>query len=248
MRKSTLILSLLLVSTLWAQDKYTYFSSSESGRPRKGILLDNGEELLPAQFKYIFYVNSHFFVYNDSLWAWYNNAGKLVVEPQYEDVGYGLADSFLRVKKNGVWGYIDIYGNEKIPFLFEFACNFENGKAYVVLNGKVSYINHSGKVLPNKPDYTYTDYCPEDTDIATELPNGFDNNPNREIVQHINGLYGVTDSSGIEIIPPVYNRIGIYWNGVIEVEKNGKYGAYKDDGSLICEPKYDELGLFDHLR
>lgn len=247
MRIIFLTLTILLTYFLWAQEKYTYFTSKESNIFRRGVLLDNGKELIEAKYKYIFHTAGHFFVYNDSMWGWYDNAGKMVMKPQFTDVGYGMVDSMLRVKKNGLWGYIDINGNEKIAFQYQFACNFDQGKAYVLLDGEAHYIDPSGKLLAEKPKYTFSDYCPEDTEIAEELPDGFDFNPNREKVE-VNGLFGVVDSSSNEIIPAKYDGIGTYYNGVIEVEKNGKFGAYKDNGKLICEPKYHRLGLFNNLE
>ena len=58
-------------------------------------------------------------------------------------------------------------------------------------------------------------------------------------------LYGVkVKNNKTVIIPPEYDKIGLYHNDMIEVQKNGKWGVYTDKGILVVEPKYDEIGIF----
>ena len=228
-----------------AQIQYSNFTKiNEDDLPRRGIVLDNGREIIPASYKYIFHTNDHFFVYNDSNWGWYNHEGLLIMEPSFTDVGYGVIDSMLRVKKEGKWGYIDIYGNVKIPFRYDFACNFEAGLAYVILEGQPGFINPKGEWLTET--FKVKQYCPEDAEAAEEIPNSFDGSSTHFIISR-DSLYGVADSLGKSIIPTVYDEIGYYYNGIIHVKKNGKWGAYKENGTLICEPKYHSLWLFHQL-
>jgi hypothetical protein len=52
--------------------------------------------------------------------------------------------------ENGKWGYIDEKGKET-PAIYDFAYQYENGKAVVVLNDKELLIDKTGKVL-DKPE------------------------------------------------------------------------------------------------
>lgn len=56
-------------------------------------------------------------------------------------------EGLLCVKRNGLFGYLDEDGNEVIPFQYERASTFSNGKAYVKKDGKYFIINRNGKKL-----------------------------------------------------------------------------------------------------
>lgn len=53
------------------------------------------------------------------------------------------------VKKNNKWGYVDTAGIIKIPLVYDKAHGFINGVAWVVKNGKNSYINKNGTCVKN---------------------------------------------------------------------------------------------------
>lgn len=52
------------------------------------------------------------------------------IKPQYEDA-QGFSDGLAAVKKNGKWGYIDTDGKVVIPFRYDQAYPFNEGKAVV---------------------------------------------------------------------------------------------------------------------
>ncbi len=95
------------------------------------------------------------------LWGFIDPAGKMVVQPQFEDVcssGRGVllrcfSDGLIPVKKDGLWGYMNPSGDLAIPCRFTTAHPFRNGAADV-LEGRNSYfIGTDGEeiVTPNRP-------------------------------------------------------------------------------------------------
>lgn len=59
----------------------------------------------------------------------------------------GLAAVEL-ICKWGYMGYIDKTGNEVIPIKYDYAYDFRNGKAAVLLNGKWGTIDKQGNFTP----------------------------------------------------------------------------------------------------
>ncbi len=95
----------------------------------------------------------------------------VVIQPQYEDARQ-FNDGLAAVKKNGKWGYIDTDNKVVIPFQYDMAWNFAEGKAIVmpeisetfehsvydenytqagtetVYYGKLGFIDETGKYTP----------------------------------------------------------------------------------------------------
>lgn len=72
------------------------------------------------------------------------------VAPSFsEGLAWCAADSSLATPpKSGVkYGYLDTNGQVAIPFQFEHAGDFQEGLAYVVKDGKIAYIDKTGKIV-----------------------------------------------------------------------------------------------------
>ena len=68
------------------------------------------------------------------------------------------ADGLINVGKAGKWGFLDKSGKIQIPFQFEFATVFSNGKALVKRNTEWFYIDKAGKRVPEtEVQKTYSD-------------------------------------------------------------------------------------------
>ncbi|MBR6706571.1 MAG: WG repeat-containing protein [Clostridia bacterium] len=86
------------------------------------------------------------------LWGLMDRDGQVLAEPLWDEIGMG-GDGLFPVLKDGLWGYIDASGNEKIPFRFLEAGAFHNGCADVrdARNGW-RIISADGSVLFFKDD------------------------------------------------------------------------------------------------
>ena len=79
-----------------------------------------------------------------------NTKGELVVDIKFFDVAdfsEGLAAVKTGGYKDGKWGYIDKTGRIVIEARFDEAGEFKNGLAVVKLNGIVTLINRTGKII-----------------------------------------------------------------------------------------------------
>ena len=68
------------------------------------------------------------------------------------------SDGLINVGKAGKWGFLDKSGKIQIPFQFDFATAFSNGKALVKKNTEWFYIDKAGKRVPEtEVQKTYSD-------------------------------------------------------------------------------------------
>ena len=56
-------------------------------------------------------------------------------------------EGLILAKRDGKWGYLDKEGRIKIPFCYEFATTFRQGKASIRLNGKDGLIDTMGNTI-----------------------------------------------------------------------------------------------------
>lgn len=72
------------------------------------------------------------------------------IEPAYEELGFvNEENGWIRARKNGKWGWVDKTGQVKIPFRFDAAAPFKNGRARVLQLPYVEtfYINEKGEMI-----------------------------------------------------------------------------------------------------
>ncbi|MCH2045095.1 MAG: WG repeat-containing protein [Saprospiraceae bacterium] len=78
-------------------------------------------------------------------WGFYDASnGNVIIAPKYT-AAYNFRENLAGVKKWDKWGFIDIEGNEIIPFVYDFAGNFRDGVAEVIQHNTIFYINHRGE-------------------------------------------------------------------------------------------------------
>ena len=92
----------------------------------------------------------------------------VVIPCSYDEGGKIVSEGLWNTIKDDFWGYLDMSGNDSIPFDYEFNRPFYKGYAYVgeLVGGKVCFglINHDNKmVVPVKwANILYTDDVAED--------------------------------------------------------------------------------------
>lgn len=75
-------------------------------------------------------------------WFLVNRKGKKISEG-YEDMG-SQSGGFISAKKDGRWGYLNASGKEILPFLYDQAGKFANGKAPVKIKLDYFFIDKNG--------------------------------------------------------------------------------------------------------
>lgn len=131
------------------------------------------------------------------------------VAPQYEDAQL-FCEGLAAVKKDGKWGYIDTDGKVVIPFQYDQAYHFNEGKAVVgTLNGqdtqgrwyiRAGFIDKAGKYTPFQTTDGLAVYYEADTrEVADEFEYVFQSGYIPLPVVLYDGANALFDASGKEV-------------------------------------------------
>ncbi len=79
-------------------------------------------------------------------WAVYDSLGERLTRRPYEWLG-NCSDRRIAARAGGRWGYLDTRGNEVVPFLYDDAFEYDNGRARVIRDGAMLTIDLSGSEI-----------------------------------------------------------------------------------------------------
>lgn len=146
-----------------------------------------------------------------------------------EEYEAGIEDGAFGIKKDGLYGFIDAYGNEFIKPQYENYASFSFGLAGVYKDGKWGFINKQNEVV-----------IPFEYEIQTDRQRLFTKYENKLYVSVMkNGKWGIIDSNNKVIIPFKYDDIG-YANKIICAKKGDKYGFIDLNDNIILPFEYDK--------
>ncbi|MGL4598277.1 MAG: WG repeat-containing protein, partial [Bacteroidia bacterium] len=171
-----------------------------------------------------------------------------------------------------LYGYIDAAGKMMIEPKYDLALPFQNGRAYVCFRDKWGIIDKKGNWVvqpvldwpPSMTDgfernrrrsYMYLDSYPNGKvkepyvdNLHYDVPYGktiemYQFNEGMGVI-YSNGRYGVVDTTGKIIVPPVYNTIRTYKQGVAAVELNERWGFIDKTGKEVIPVSFLSVGNF----
>ncbi len=165
-------------------------------------------------------------VSKDSLWAICDTNGYLLTDYNWEAMGE-ITDELIPAKQNGLWGYISVSGDLKIPYQFQKAENFSGDLARVLTaDNKYAYINRLGEIKLVSPfDYSF------------KLSEGM-------ICGVSDGRYGYCDTDGNIIIAPQFDMGLDFHDGLASVKFGEKWGYITGDGVYKITPTYNYASDF----
>ncbi|MBR1680620.1 WG repeat-containing protein [bacterium] len=145
-----------------------------------------------------------------------------------ENYESGIEDGAFAIKKNGLWGFMDAYGNEFIKPQYENYASFSNGLAGVYKDGKWGFINKQNElIIPYKYEFPENGSC-----FFVEYENKL------YVSVMKNGKWGVIDNNDNLIIPFIYDDLG-YANKIIYAKKDDKYGFIDLKNNVVVPFEYD---------
>ncbi|HYG15969.1 MAG TPA: WG repeat-containing protein [Bacteroidia bacterium] len=132
-------------------------------------------------------------------------------------------------RKGELWGFCDSNKNIIVEPKYDSAFQYspEYKTAGVVLNKKSGYLDSNFQ-------FKRANYCKTVTFpiVDNTIKNG--------------NKYGLMDSSGNEILPPVYDYINFYSNGWFTVVLNGKHGVVDSANKIIIPFIYDFIYHYEN--
>ncbi len=174
--------------------------------------------------------------------------------------------TYQRVYKNGLWGYVNNFGDTIIPFGKYKFLNHMDDKNMILgtsLNGKQGYIDiHENIIIP----FEYSDLGIFSLNLAQAKRNrkyGYINRDNKVIIAFkfsdisyfyrpgiavvkAEGKYGIIDTLGKQILPIVYSDIDYNADNQIAIIESGrKWAFYNALNKTLSAFKYDYIYEFE---
>lgn len=141
----------------------------------------------------------------------------------YQEVGECFQNGIAKVKKDGVWTYINRQGTVIYTMAAGGSVQRAGNLLIVKENGAFKFVDANGTVV-NLGDFDAVD---------DEMFEGM-------VRVRKGALWGAVDRNGSVVVPVEYDEMTRFCNNYSVVKKNGKYGLlYKT--SLVLPAKYDRL-------
>lgn len=179
-------------------------------------------------------------------WGFCTVDKRLVVDYLYDDVK-AFSEGLAAVNKNGKWGYIGETGNEIINCKYDGAFSFKEGVALVISNYGCGLIDKDGSiVIPcrylklyscNNGLVAYKNFTFYQNIL---LQVGLVSNEKYFSWLSDTGVnkFGCMDKKGNKVIPSIYEKIGIFREGLAPVQVDSKFGYIDIKGKIILYPIY----------
>ena len=164
----------------------------------------------------------------DDQWGYINEAGRLVVQPQFSEAG-DFSEGLAPIRLNARWGLINKKGQYVIIPHYDGAGRVSNNLMPVLVDGKWGYISPPHKAA-----------IPPQFDEAGSFAGGF-------ALVKLGGRWGYIDKSGKIAVNPRFASAGDFADGRAPVSETGvddSFGYIDDKGAVVIEPVFDAAGVF----
>jgi hypothetical protein len=167
--------------------------------------------------------------------------------------------ALVQSKTGEMYGYVNEDYHLVIPLEYDFATQFESGRAMVSKNGFVGYINRNNKseiplIYTRVYGYSEQLYCVQhpqkgwgyiDWDGNSVIGFGFRDaksfSEGLGAVENFLGSWGFINKQGVEVITYQYEAAMPFKGGLAPVKKNGKWGFITKSNRYAISPTYDEV-------
>ena len=103
-------------------------------------------------------------------WGFLHQQTQRILIPARYNAAYEFTEHLAGVKKLTRWGFIDIEGNEVIPFRYQYVTHFQNGIAQVIdyAGGEPYCINHRGERVEAEVTEVQVPLDPSEDDLSAD--------------------------------------------------------------------------------
>lgn len=208
------------------------------GIPKKRVFRDKETGILPVEFDDINVPTDDFYpVKYQGRWGlYYARKKEMVIEAQYEDA-IGLAEGLLAVKKNGKWGFVDIFNKVVVPFEYESVSVFSGGYSHAI---KYSFMEDEVPVLldhyGNETFFKIHKLADNEYRAKIRIKESYEND-NRY-------YYAVGPDEEILIPKNKYRYLGDYREGLFAASLDGETYGYIDINEQIVIPFQYQIKRF----
>jgi hypothetical protein len=227
-----------------------------------GILLEDGQELLPALFDTIIFATDRLLVKETRQgkrgWSLMDFQGKRLTSEVYQRLE-PLGRTYFQAKRNQYWGVVSDGGKEVIFCKYDSIIQHVDNRFEVKLLGEDGILDASGEwvVLPQKKEIDIVDslrylvrspygstvsYYPGTIDFRAEF---FLYAEGDQFVEKtLDGKYGITHDGGKRVIQPIYDHISPLYEDSLYIARQGTaYSFITKNGQLLnaFDPRFEEV-------
>ncbi len=142
------------------------------------------------------------------LWGFVNPEGSEAVPLEYDAV-QSYEEGMAAVCRDGAWAYVDLNGRAVTGFLYEEAGAFREGVALARRNGRLNAVDRWGRTL-----------------FTVEAAEGRPFSGGVTALRQADGLYGIYDSEGGELVPFSYDN-AFHWDGYLWLKRGNLWRVYE---------------------
>lgn len=163
--------------------------------------------------------------------AYIDPYGTYLIQPIYEEVSF-FTDSLLVYKEGDFYGIMHRNGKVLLGASMDQIGTLNNGKAIIVKNEKIGYINDSARIVINPAFEIFPNYM--------ENARFFGNYAKVKL----KGKYGIIDGKGKWIIPATYANMGTP-SALTAFLKGKKWGFIDLTNKIVLKPVYDQASSME---
>lgn len=180
---------------------------------------------------------------------------KWILTIQYDEIGEFPDDlELVSVKKKEKWGYVSLNGQEIIPFKYDYAAHFSEGKAVVFKGGWLNVIDKKGSI---QWSLVYQHPLKDEIETIHPYKNGvmkfhysyYDEKGNRLSVKKKSFFSFLQNGFTAPFVSHrlSYSDVGyLAAEGLQPCAKNGKWGYIDKNKKFVIQPIYDWVGYFNN--
>ncbi|MEZ5038318.1 MAG: WG repeat-containing protein [Saprospiraceae bacterium] len=217
----------------FAQDMVNKVGIVQCGQ-KWGLMENSGKELVPCEYDGVQFLenteNKIIKVYKEEpKYGLIDTLGELKVNATYDEIGH-FSEGRLAVKRQEMWGFVNVDGIEIIPCRFQEVQNFSDGWAAVKLGNKWGFIDRQGDVVI---DFKYR--------RAGSFQDGL-------AWVYSKNKVGYIDQSETFVIAPTFDKAFDFQKGIARVMIEGQYGLIDKTGNYILRPsRYTDIEAFNQF-
>lgn len=188
-----------------------------------GLCNIEGKLVVPCKYTHYERTETGWRMQTGDDWLIVKNKKDTLVLPKYNEVS-DFFGQIAAVKKNDLWGFVNLYGEEAIEPMFDEVVQL-NGSLFMcrtpVKNNALptwSLVNSSGLILKKEHYFDFAGFS-----------NGF------AAVKTING-WGFMNNNGFESIPPKFEEVRNFSDGFAAVYIQKEWGIINKKGEYVIPP------------
>lgn len=144
-----------------------------------------------------------------------------------------------RLRNKNKWGYVNSEGVVIIPFIYDYAHEFHNGYAQILVGKEAGYIDKSGNIIVQWP------FGHQNNNKNTHRFSNVFHPKNGFAAVILNDKWGYIESAtGKLAIPCIYEWGGYFNEGLAAVYQNDKWGYIDKLQNVIIPFKYEDASEF----